>query len=90
MTQDEKDWTMQVHTAAMEIVGICGLLSVRTTSGSKEQERADRAAKKALALAQAALDRINATHMTADQDAIHESGYDLNALAAAAPSPVKE
>jgi hypothetical protein len=49
-----------------------------------------RGARKALALADAAAERMNSTGLAAEQQEIAASGYDLSALATAALSPIEK
>lgn len=90
MTESEREWTQQVHRQAMEIVGICGLLSLRAPTDSIEAERGNRAALKALALAQDAMNRLNADGVAVEAQEVADADYNLAALACAAPSAIED
>ena len=90
MTPEERAFCEEVRRAALDIVGYIGLIAQDAEPGSKQHSRARKASAALMALASMAVKRVHDADMADDATALQATGYDLAALATAAPSPVKE
>jgi hypothetical protein len=90
MTPEEIAWSEEVRCRALKLVTKCLRIKQETAEGSAAHRIAQDAGLLALALAGDAATRIGQDRLAADQQAVVGAGYDLAALATAAPSSIEE